>query len=124
MTVQAGASVPWLRVSVVIPALNEARNLPHVFARLPPNVHEVIVVDNGSIDRTAEVAAARGAKVVCEKQSGYGRACAAGVAIVDQRCDILILMDGDYAYHPEEMPKLIGLFALPAQWATQSASLG
>src|SRR5712691_4823960 len=57
MTAQADASVPWLRVSVVIPALNEARNLPHVFARLPPDVHEVIVVDGHSVDDTISVVA-------------------------------------------------------------------
>jgi len=44
------AYLPWLRVSGVIPALNEARNLPHVLARMPPGVHEVILVDGYSVD--------------------------------------------------------------------------
>src|SRR5262249_4214112 len=56
MTEQADTSVPWLRVSVVILALNEARNLPHLFARSPPDVHEVILVDGLSVDDTIAVA--------------------------------------------------------------------
>ena len=56
MTVQADVSEPCLRVSVVIPALNEARNLPYVLGRLPPDIHEVIVVDGHSVDDTIAVA--------------------------------------------------------------------
>ena len=56
MTEQSGNEVPWPRVTVVIPTLNEARNLPHVFAQLPPDIHEVIVVDGHSVDDTLAVA--------------------------------------------------------------------
>ena len=58
MIVQARSSseVSWYRVSVVIPTLNEARNLPHVLDRLPSDVHEVIVVDGHSVDDTLTVA--------------------------------------------------------------------
>src|SRR5437763_13868870 len=82
MTEQAGASVPWLRVSVVIPALNEARNLPHVFARLPPDVHEVIVVDGLSVDDTIAVARKLrpDVRIVLQSRRGKGNALACGFA--------------------------------------------
>ena len=56
MVSQASSSPPWPRVSVVIPTLNEARNLPYVLSRLPADVHEVIVVDGHSVDDTIAVA--------------------------------------------------------------------
>src|SRR5437762_13270537 len=46
------ADIPWPKVSVVIPTLNEARNLPYVFSKLPPALHEVIIVDGHSVDDT------------------------------------------------------------------------
>ena len=87
MTEQAGASVPWLRVSVVIPALNEARNLPHVFARLPPDVHEVIVVDGLSVDDTIAVARQLrpGVRIVLQSRRGKGNALACGFAAATAR---------------------------------------
>ena len=56
MTIQAMTGYPFPRISVVMPALNEAPNLPHVFARLPTDIHEVILVDGCSVDGTIEVA--------------------------------------------------------------------
>ena len=56
MVSQASSNLPWPRVSVVIPTLNEARNLPYVFSRLPADVYEVIVVDGQSVDDTIAVA--------------------------------------------------------------------
>ena len=68
-------------VTVIIPCLDEADAIAAVVRDvLAEQVGEVIVVDNGSTDRTAEVAAAAGARVVAEPRRGYGRACAAGVA--------------------------------------------
>ncbi len=68
-------------VSVVIPCLNEQEPIGGVVREvLAQGVDEVIVVDNGSTDRTAEEAAAAGARVVREPRRGYGRACAAGLA--------------------------------------------
>lgn len=67
-----------MKLSVIIPALNEEESLPFVLAQLPwSTLHQVIVVDNGSPDRTADVAAAHGALVVREPQRGYGAACLA-----------------------------------------------
>ena len=62
---------------------------------LAQNVDEVIVVDNGSTDRTAERASMAGARVVREPKPGYGRACAAGVAAVRHEADIICFLDGD-----------------------------
>ncbi|MEE8218579.1 MAG: glycosyltransferase, partial [Vicinamibacteria bacterium] len=68
------------RISVIIPAVDEEEAIGLVIAEIPPLVHEVIVVDNGSRDRTADVARAAGARVVSEPRRGYGRACLAGIA--------------------------------------------
>src|SRR3982751_890777 len=96
-------------ISVVIPALNEEEPIADVvravLATTVPN--ELIVVDNGSTDSTAEQARAAGAKVVSEPRRGYGRACAAGVAAVSPRCDIVVFLDGDGSDCPEFMAQMI-----------------
>jgi glycosyltransferase involved in cell wall biosynthesis len=99
-------------VSVVIPALNEEDPIAAVVrACLTTGLPgEVIVVDNGSRDRTAENARAAGAKVVSEPMSGYGRACAAGVQALSfpqSRDDIIVFLDGDGSDCPEFMPQLV-----------------
>ena len=95
------------RVSVVIPALNEERSLPLVLAALPGTlVTEVVVVDNGSTDRTAEVAAAHGARVVTEPVRGYGAACLAGIAAADAP-DIVAFVDADFSDRPEELADVL-----------------
>jgi glycosyltransferase involved in cell wall biosynthesis len=68
---------------------------------------EVIVVDNGSSDRTAERAQAAGAKVVSEPTPGYGRACAAGIRALAPECDLVVFLDGDGSDCPELMPQLV-----------------
>ncbi len=72
--------MPEPRVAVIIPVLDEEAAIGLVLAELPPLALEVIVVDNGSSDRTAEVAQAAGARVVREPRRGYGQACLAGIA--------------------------------------------
>jgi glycosyltransferase involved in cell wall biosynthesis len=97
-----------MRVAVVIPARNEAIALGRVLAGLPrAAVHDVIVVDNGSTDATAELAVAAGARVVSEPTPGYGRACLAGLAALDLSTDTVVFLDGDYSDYPEELPKLL-----------------
>jgi glycosyltransferase involved in cell wall biosynthesis len=96
-------------ISVVIPALNEEEPIAAVVhdcltTGLPG---EVIVVDNGSNDRTADRAAAAGAKVVLEPRPGYGRACAAGVRALAPDCDLVVFLDGDGSDCPEFMPELV-----------------
>lgn len=83
-------------ICVIIPCLNEAEPIADVVRDvLAQGVHEVIVVDNGSTDATAAIAAAAGARVVSEPRRGYGRACAAGVAAIDPSCTIACFIDGD-----------------------------
>jgi glycosyltransferase involved in cell wall biosynthesis len=96
-------------ICVVIPALNEEEPIAAVVrdcltTDLPG---EVIVVDNGSSDRTAECARAAGAKVVSEPTPGYGRACATGIRALPAECDIVVFLDGDGSDCPEFMPQLV-----------------
>src|SRR5436190_1151953 len=97
------------RISVIIPALNEEEPIAAVVAEcLTTNlVSEVIVVDNGSTDHTAESARAAGARVVAEPLPGYGRACAAGVRALSPECEIVVFLDGDGSDCPELMGKLV-----------------
>ena len=90
-------------VDVVIPALNEEDSIALVLDDIPrPPVREVVVVDNGSTDRTAEVADAHGARVVREDERGYGAACLRGIASLDGDTDIVVFLDADHSDHPEE----------------------
>jgi glycosyltransferase involved in cell wall biosynthesis len=96
-------------VSVIIPALNEEEPIAAVVADcLTTNLAgEIIVVDNGSTDRTAERARAAGARVVAEPVRGYGRACAAGVRALSPQCEIVVFLDGDGSDRPELMGQLV-----------------
>ncbi|MBI1748922.1 MAG: glycosyltransferase family 2 protein [Acidobacteria bacterium] len=83
-------------ITVVIPCLNEEKGIKKVLARMPRFVDEIIVVDNNSTDRTAQVAKQMGARVVYEKIRGYGRAYKTG--LMNARGDIIITLDGDQSY--------------------------
>lgn len=97
-----------MRVSVIIPALNEEETIADVVRGVPPaTANEVIVVDNGSEDRTAERASSAGARVVEEPRQGYGRACAAGVQALSPDCEIVVFLDGDGSDCPELMDHLV-----------------
>lgn len=101
------AEIDRSRVAVVIPALNEERSLPLVLADLPP-VGWVFVVDNGSTDRTAAVAAESGAQVIPEPRRGYGSACLAGIAHAqDAGAEIIVILDGDHADDPALIDRLL-----------------
>ena len=93
------------RISVVIPCHNEEDGIRAVLEQMPAIVDEVVVVDNASTDRTAEVAAAAGARVVPEPRKGYGRAYKTGFAAA--RGDIIVTMDGDGTYPPDSIPLLL-----------------
>src|SRR5204862_2591872 len=96
-------------ISVVIPALNEEQPIAAVVHDCLTTglAGEVIVIDNGSTDRTAERARAAGARVVSEPKPGYGRACAAGLRALSPDCDIVVFLDGDGSDCPEFMNQLV-----------------
>jgi len=95
-----------MRVSLIIPALNEAECLGRLLAEVPVDMlHQVIVVDNGSTDNTAEIARSGGALVIHEPHRGYGFACAAGMAAAEG--DVLVFMDGDGSFMPAELPEIL-----------------
>jgi glycosyltransferase involved in cell wall biosynthesis len=98
-----------MNVSVVIPALNEEEPIAGVVREclITGIPNEVVVVDNGSDDQTAERAREAGARVVTAPR-GYGRACAAGVGAVSPTCEIVVFLDGDGSDCPELMAQLVG----------------
>ncbi|MGE0784097.1 MAG: glycosyltransferase family 2 protein [Sandaracinaceae bacterium] len=96
-------------VDVVIPALDEERALPAVLAEIPHElVRRVVVADNGSRDRTAEVAREGGAEVVREPTKGYGAACLAALRhLRADPPDVVVFLDGDHSDHPSELGRLL-----------------
>ncbi|MFH0822181.1 MAG: TIGR04283 family arsenosugar biosynthesis glycosyltransferase [Pseudomonadota bacterium] len=94
------------RVAVIIPALNEEKSIGKVIAAIPRWVDDVVVVDNGSTDGTAGVAAEHGARVVNEQRRGYGSACLTGINHLKDP-DVVVFMDGDFSDHPEEADLLV-----------------
>ncbi len=98
-----------MRIAVIIPALDEERSLPKVLAEVPRTLaSEVVVVDNGSRDRTSEVAKAAGATVLSEPRAGYGQACLTGIAyLAGSPPDIVVFVDGDYSDRASEMTELV-----------------
>ena len=100
-------------IDVIIPAYNEEASIALVIGELPRAVlREVIVCDNNSRDRTAEVARAAGATVVAESRAGYGSACLRAMAHVAARPpadqpDVVVFIDGDHSDYPEQLPELV-----------------
>ncbi len=94
------------RIGVVIPALNEEQAIGQVLAAIPDWVDEVVVADNGSTDRTAQVAQAYGVRVVHERRRGYGAACLAGIAALHAP-NIVVFLDGDFSDYPGQMASLV-----------------
>ena len=94
-----------------MPAYNEEASVGKVLAALPAGwVRQAVVVNNGSTDRTAEVAAAAGAVVVQEDRRGYGQACLTGIGFLSklpQPPDVLVFLDADFSDFPEELPALV-----------------
>src|SRR5437764_4329258 len=102
----ANAQKPF--ISVIIAALNEEAAIGKVIDAVPKDLaDEIVVVDNGSKDRTAEIAAAAGARVVSEPILGYGRAFRAGLRSISSKCEIVVFLDGDGSDCPEMMDRLV-----------------
>jgi glycosyltransferase involved in cell wall biosynthesis len=99
-------------VSAIIPCLDEETAIGQVVtAVLAQNVSEVVVVDGGSRDRTAERAAAAGARVIVEPRRGYGRAVQSGIAAARDEADILLFLDGDGSDPAEFITELVSPIA-------------
>jgi glycosyltransferase involved in cell wall biosynthesis len=105
------------RVSVVIPALNEARNLPSVLAQIPPDVHEVILVDGYSTDGTVPLARRLrpDVRIIRQSRSGKGNALACGFAIATG--DIIAMVDADGSADPGEIPRFVEVLVEGADFA-------
>jgi rSAM/selenodomain-associated transferase 2/rSAM/selenodomain-associated transferase 1 len=93
-------------IAVIIPALNEEEAIGKVVSGIPAWVDDIIVVDNGSTDRTVEAARSHGARTVTEPERGYGSACLAGIAAL-QSPAVVVFLDGDFSDRPEEMHALV-----------------
>jgi glycosyltransferase involved in cell wall biosynthesis len=108
-----------LAVSVVVPTLNEERNLPAVFAALPLEA-EVIVVDGGSVDRTVDVARELrpNSKIIQQTRKGKGNALACGFAAATG--DVIVMIDADGSTDPNEIPRFIQAITDGADFAKGS----
>ena len=114
---QADSNVPWPRVSIIIPTLNEARNLPHVFARLPADVHEVIVVDGHSVDDTIAVARQLRPDVRVVRQTRWGKGNALACGFEAATGDVIAMVDADGSADPNEIPKFVAVLLNGADFA-------
>jgi len=101
------------RISVIIPAFNEAKSIAKVIGAIPQKlVSEVIVVNNNSTDDTAEVARKAGATVLLQTAQGYGNACLKGLEYLAEKPtaekpEVVVFLDGDFSDHPDKMPELV-----------------
>jgi len=95
-------------ITVIIPCLNEEQGIERVLRAMPEFVDQVIVVDNGSTDRTSQVAASLGAQVIREDVRGYGRSYKRGFA--GATGDLIVTLDGDHSYPPDALSYLLEAF--------------
>lgn len=97
--------------ALIIPALNEAETLGVLLGQVPSGLlSQIVVVDNGSRDSTAEVAAAAGAEVVSESKRGYGQACMRGIQQLQPSITAVAFMDADLSDNPEDLHRMVRCF--------------
>src|SRR5262245_30577278 len=111
------------RISVVMPTLNEAPNLPSVFGQMPGDVHEIIVVAGHSTDDTIDTALALDdrVRIVLQDRRGKGNALARGFAAV--RGDIIVTMDADCSADPQEIGAFVSVLMQGVDFAKGSRYL-
>jgi glycosyltransferase involved in cell wall biosynthesis len=107
-------------VSVLIPALNEARNLPHVAARMPRDIDEIVFVNGNSVDNTAEVACQLWPEAVHVSQTRKGKGNALACGIQAASGDIIVMMDADGSTDPLEIPQYVAALVAGADFAKGS----
>lgn len=96
------------QAALIIPALNEADCLPRLFDAIPPDLFRwILVADNGSTDRTAEIARARGAIVATQPERGYGAASLAAIALLPPEAGIVVWMQADLSEDPAQAMELL-----------------
>jgi glycosyltransferase involved in cell wall biosynthesis len=95
-------------ITVIIPCLNEEQGIERVLRAMPEFVDEIIVVDNNSTDRTSDIAAALGAKVIREEVRGYGRSYKRGFSCASS--DLIVTLDGDHSYPVDALSYLLEAF--------------
>jgi len=99
---------PEARAALIIPALDEEPAIGRTLDQVPAAVYRaVIVADNGSRDRTAEIARERGASVVTETERGYGAACLRAITALPEGIEAVVFMDADSSDDPSEAAKLL-----------------
>jgi|GEM_PF-500529 len=111
------------KVSVVIPALNEAQNLSHVLPYIPHWVHEVLLVDGHSVDDTVEVARSLRPDIVIVQQQGKGKGAALRSGFAAVTGDIIVMLDADGSTDPREIPAFVGTLLAGADFAKGSRFL-
>jgi glycosyltransferase involved in cell wall biosynthesis len=109
---------------VVIPTFNEARNLPHVLALLPQDVHELIVVDGGSVDDTVDIARSLRADVTIVRQNRMGKGNALACGFAAATGEVIVVLDADGSADPREIPRFVAALVAGADVATGSRFAG
>lgn len=112
-----------VKISVVVPALNEAENLPHVLPRIPRDVYEVILVDGHSTDDTVKVARRLRPSVRVIMQEGKGKGAALRCGVEAARGDVVVLLDADGSTNPADIPAFVGYLLAGADFVKGSRFL-
>jgi len=107
-------------VSVVVPAMNEALNLPHVLPRIPTWVDEIVLVDGNSTDGTAAVARSLVPDIVVVKQDRRGKGAALRCGFEASRGEIIVSIDADGSTDPAEIPVFVGALVAGADFVKGS----
>jgi glycosyltransferase involved in cell wall biosynthesis len=96
-----------MNITIIIPVLNEEGSIGSVLDHIPRDLaSDIVVVDNGSTDRSPEIAKEHGARVFAEPRRGYGHACLRGIQEISD-ADVVVFLDGDFSDYPEEMRALV-----------------